>query len=199
MASLFIILITILLIKLTFDFIFDLLQEGGLVVQNYRDQLIPSGYGLMFGLNLIVVLVVGSLIGIYESRISTKILLLALTMTLIGIIDDTLGQRGFQGFKGHLKALLGEHKLTTGFLKMFFSFILVFYLFFTWYVKLTLALTATLIVLLGANFINLLDVRPGRALKVFIFLGSLIILNFTHDSLFLLPLLIMAVFFCLLI
>lgn len=195
MAIFFLFLITVLLIRFTFDLMLDLLQEGGLVEENYLKQVIPTGYGLIFGINLIVILVLGSLIGIYEFIISTKVIFLALTMTLIGIIDDTLGQRNFQGFKGHIKALLWEQKLTTGFLKMFFSFILIFYLFFDWYLDFSLALIATLIVLLGANFINLLDVRPGRALKVFIFLGTLIILNSAPNSLLLLPLLIMAVFF----
>ena len=196
MFNLFIIaIITILLTKVTFDLIFDFLQEGGLIAENYREQSIPYGYGLLYGLNFIFILVIGSLIGVYKFEISTRFIILVLTMTLIGIIDDVLGQKNFQGFKGHIKALICEHKLTTGFLKMTFSFIMVFYLFFEWYSDLSAALIATFLALLGANFINLLDVRPGRALKVVFFLSVIIFLLFQNDSLLLLlPIIIMVLF-----
>ncbi|MBM7555252.1 glycosyl transferase family 4 [Halanaerobacter jeridensis] len=194
MAILLVVLSTIFLTKISFVLVFDFLKSGGLVIENYQKQLIPYGYGLVFGINSIIILVLGTLVGVYELQLSTRIIILLLTMTLIGIIDDTLGQKEFQGFKGHLKALFLEFTLTTGFLKMSLSFIVTFYLFFYWYFDLLSALVATLIVLLAANFINLLDVRPGRALKGFILLSG-IGLFFSSNIILLMPILIMVLFF----
>ena len=188
-----IILITIILTKCSFILIFDFLKNGGLVMENYRERVIPYGYGLIFGINLIIILVLGALIETYNVKLSTRLIILVLTMTLIGIIDDTLGQKEFQGFKGHLYALFFEFRLTTGVLKMILSFIITFYLFFYWHANLLSAIIATLIVLLAANFINLLDVRPGRALKGFIVLLGLSFL-FQSNIFLLIPILIMVLF-----
>ncbi|MFO7820147.1 MAG: glycosyl transferase family 4 [Halanaerobacter sp.] len=190
MNMLLLIVVTILLTKISFALILDLLKRGGSIAKNYRSQEIPYGYGLVYGLNLVIILVLGTLVGVYNLKVSTKFIILVLTMTLIGIIDDTLGRKDFQGFKGHLKALFCRGQLTTGLLKMVFSFITIFYLFFYWSFDLFSSLLSTLIVLLGANLINLLDLRPGRALKGFILLSGLIVLV-GDDFLFLAPILIM--------
>ena len=195
MVVFFLIIVTSLLTKLGFDLIIPLLTEGGLITENYQGKAIPLGYGLLFTINSILILILGTIIGIYDFNLSNKLIILILTMSLIGIIDDALGQKKFQGFKGHLKALFLEYKLTTGFLKMTFSFVIVFYLFFYWEKSFIAALISTLIVLLGANFINLLDVRPGRALKGFILLMFLVIFYLKEKILLLgIPSLVMALF-----
>ena len=187
-------LLVILLTKFNLPLVLNFLKTNRLKTKNYRGELIPSGYGLILGLNLIIILIVGTLLAIYEPESSMRFIILILTMTLIGFIDDTLGEKEFKGFKGHCKAFFYQSRLTTGFLKMFFSFVIIFYLFFYWYFNLVAALRAAFIVLLSANLINLLDLRPGRALKAFLFLASLILV-FKGELLFLGPSFIMALFF----
>ncbi|MGM0369773.1 MAG: glycosyl transferase family 4 [Bacillota bacterium] len=195
MAIFLIILITLILTIIDFNLIINLLRDAGLTTENYQNQSILQSYGLLFGINLIIIFIVGALLGIYDFDLTTKLIILLLTMTLIGIIDDTLGYKDFQGFKGHLQALFYEQKLTTGLLKMIFSFIVVFYLFFYWYGSILSSLVATFVVLLTANFINLLDFRPGRALKTFIFSLLLLIIYLKEEILVLaLPSLIITLF-----
>jgi UDP-N-acetylmuramyl pentapeptide phosphotransferase/UDP-N-acetylglucosamine-1-phosphate transferase len=195
MAVFLIIIFTLLITIIDFSLIINFLRDAGLTTENYKGQLIPQGYGLLFGINLIIISIGGTLVGIYDFDLTTKLIILLLTMTLIGIIDDTLGYKEFQGFKGHLQALFDKHKLTTGLLKMIFSFIVVFYLFFYWYSSFLSSVVATFVVLLAANFINLLDFRPGRALKAFIFCLLLLIIYLKEEILVLaLPSLIITLF-----
>lgn len=86
---------------------------------------------------------------------------------LFGLIDDLLGNRESTGFKGHIGAIF-RGKLTTGGLKAIGI---------TAVAVLSVALLSSslievignaLLIALFVNTMNLLDLRPGRALKVYI-------------------------------
>jgi UDP-GlcNAc:undecaprenyl-phosphate GlcNAc-1-phosphate transferase len=102
---------------------------------------------------------------------------------LLGLLDDLLGSRENRGLKGHFGALLNG-KLTTGALKalgggagaLLISFISLPGR--PWWE----ILTAALLMALAANTINLVDLRPGRAIKVF-YLWFLILLAVFQDKL----------------
>lgn len=98
----------------------------------------------------------------------------------LGLLDDIAADSSVRGWRGHLKAFLREKKVTTGFVKLVGGGIGALSLS-AWVVAagavenkpmsttkwlLPLVLGALLIAL-GANTLNLLDVRPSRALKGF--------------------------------
>lgn len=115
---------------------------------------------------------------------------LVLFSAFVGFIDDAYGDKGSQGFRGHLKAF-ARGEFTTGAMKLFFisgaSFI------FGWLhypallgtsaaVSVTnrflYALVAGAAIALCCNFINLTDLRPGRASKVSMLVMALAVITF---------------------
>ena len=93
-----------------------------------------------------------------------------------GLFDDWAGSHQIKGFKGHLKAL-AHGQLTTGGLKFlgigFLSLFLAISLFYDGAGSILKVVLVTCIVALGANLMNLFDLRPGRAGKMYL-LGLLI-------------------------
>lgn len=133
------------------------------------------------------------------SFFGAPVLLVFVTFAL-GLFDDAYGTSESRGFKGHLKAL-AKGKLTTGGLKLFgislMSFIVALQSAITmpWStgtinpvnqpaaptpVLIGLSLVAGASIALTSNFLNLADLRPGRASKVYLillgvaFVGALI-------------------------
>jgi hypothetical protein len=103
-------------------------------------------------------------------------------MCFLGLLDDLLGSRETSGFKGHIKEAL-RGRFTTGFLKALGGFLLAVaasapFSRHIWELFLNGAIIA-----FCANLFNLLDVRPGRALKVFLpFLAGMIALNWSLEN-----------------
>ena len=91
---------------------------------------------------------------------------------LLGLLDDTLGNRQIKGLRGHFQAAFRERKITTGFIKAVGGGLLALLLAyrFTPSSPLLMLLDAALIALC-ANAINLFDLRPGRACGVFLITG----------------------------
>jgi hypothetical protein len=101
-------------------------------------------------------------------------LIIVLGFCLLGLLDDVAGDSAARGFKGHFSEAL-HCRFTTGLVKAFLGFVvalvalyplvvaggrLTFHYYGIWVMDAAL-------VALTANFFNLLDLRPGRALKVF--------------------------------
>ncbi len=109
-------------------------------------------------------------------------LFLLTILFLAGLLDDLFGSGETRGFKGHFSAFF-KGKVTTGFLKAVVIFLasLIYSAFFSPSIWL-LFLNAFLISLL-ANFLNLLDLRPGRAGKVFLFFSLFSLLAWYFSSL----------------
>ncbi len=162
---------------LSIPMISKMLENSGMIRENYRGDMIPVGLGLVF----IPTLVINSIILIYSNIVPEKIIMIymllfaSIAMSFVGIIDDSLGNRGVTGLIGHFKALF-KGSLTTGAFKALLG----------GFVGLTLAVTlsksipniivATLVVALSTNMMNLFDLRPGRAIKVYIILAIIIFL-----------------------
>lgn len=133
---------------------------------NFRGQATARPSGLV----LLPVVVCLALVGAIAFRLDLRWLAGVLCFFGLGLWDDLVGEKSHKGFKGHLRALRNGH-LTTGAVKLFGG-----------------ASTATgialwmgghplwiaihaLILALGANALNLWDLRPGRALKVYLTLS----------------------------
>jgi UDP-GlcNAc:undecaprenyl-phosphate GlcNAc-1-phosphate transferase len=88
----------------------------------------------------------------------------------LGFVDDRWGTAEFRGLRGHLLALRSG-RLTTGMLKAAGGLIAAGVL--AWRLHPGLeAVVGALLIALSANFLNLLDLRPLRALKLFWLAGA---------------------------
>lgn len=128
---------------------------------------------LMFSISLL-------LTDIDKSIVLTYIVSIIL-IGLIGLIDDLIGETEIKGFKGHIKALI-RGKLTTGGLKAVVGFVIAVLFSLNVYRGLFDFLVNILLITLFTNIINLFDLRPGRAIKVFLLLSiTLIITSYTRQ------------------
>lgn len=112
----------------------------------------------------------GDFLSDFSSRLHLGTVILALGFFALGFLDDFAGDGRSKGFRGHLKALLGG-EVTTGAIKAFggVGLALAVSLWWEgWFVP--GAVLDALVIALAANFVNLLDLRPGRAAKGFLIL-----------------------------
>ena len=166
--------LSFLLTRLAVPRFSDLLKAGGAVRKNYAGDLIPTAAGI----SLIAVIIINyfsAALVVDNFRVEIlSALVVVLGVGLLGLMDDLLGTRDTTGLKGHLTMLL-KGKLTTGGLKalggggLAFGFSLLFSH------NVAELLVNTGLVALFTNALNLTDLRPGRAAKVFLMLGSVFI------------------------
>jgi UDP-N-acetylmuramyl pentapeptide phosphotransferase/UDP-N-acetylglucosamine-1-phosphate transferase len=163
------------IVKKLLPYIIDLITSGGLVKENWRKESIPTAGGIIFPAVLSITMLPylwwanssynnGSIY--YDSRYFPLVNIFALQgAALLGLVDDVLGSTRQKGLKGHFKFLLLKKRLSTGVIKAAGTGILA-----TWIVafingKSSEIILNWLLLLLTVNFINLLDLRPGRAIK----------------------------------
>ncbi|ACX52490.1 hypothetical protein Adeg_1388 [Ammonifex degensii KC4] len=146
-----------------------LLERGQALRPNFKGKLIPVSGGLIFFFSLLPTLLLLDLFfpGRMEKAQLLAFLFFTALTTLVGLIDDLLGSREASGLKGHFKELL-RGRLTTGALKALAVVIAALILFLPYSASVGEALLNTLLVALWVNTLNLFDLRPGRAGKVFI-------------------------------
>ena len=177
MTGMIIFILSVLITIIVTPLIFDMLLKSGSVALNYREETIPLGMGLLF------VLVQSFLMfatAIYVNNINKTIVLsyviCIILIGLIGMIDDFIGEKDIKGFKGHIKALF-KGRLTTGGLKAVVGFLLAALFSVSVsksYVELIINI---LLITLFTNIVNLFDLRPGRANKVFMFMAIVLIIT----------------------
>ncbi|HEY8462971.1 MAG TPA: phospho-N-acetylmuramoyl-pentapeptide-transferase [Bacillota bacterium] len=185
---LLILIVSYILTWLSFPYLYRLMVEGQLVRPNYREERIPAVAGLLFVVLLPLTTGLGMAFSVKSFTTVNAVLFLwvILGMGLIGFIDDVIGDHTQKGFKGHFRALFKDKRLTTGGLKAFFGAViaLVFSIATANLVKGKLevwpVISNFLLVALCANSLNLFDLRPGRAGKIFI-AGFVIVLMFSQD------------------
>lgn len=158
----------------------DTFKRSGRLVKNYKGEMIPQGIGIIFPVYSL--LWYASLILFADSYLhnALSIQFAITTVCFIGFVDDMLGTRDVLGLKGHFKSLL-EGRLTTGALKAIVGLLVAFVISISFTSGFLEVIVNTLIIALFTNFFNLLDLRPGRAIKVYIiaFLGIIFGLNLT--------------------
>lgn len=143
--------------------------------ENFQDKMIPS----VLGGYIAVYSLVGCFLTIAYRLCDTTVGILYIAsiggMAALGLLDDAFGTREAGGFAGHFKKLLLERKLTTGMVKAIGGGILALAVGYTISREPVVRLLNALLIALCANALNLVDLRPGRALGVFAF-GLLVIL-----------------------
>jgi UDP-GlcNAc:undecaprenyl-phosphate GlcNAc-1-phosphate transferase len=162
-------------------------SSGRGLAENYRGRLVVVGLGLVWIIWVLALLTVSFIDSVYASIFSAEGVpifsefaidglpfLLVLGAFALGMADDVFGSAADKGFRGHLSALL-HGRLTTGALKLFGIGLLAAFSLAPdlgsvdipiWIVVGEWALQV-LAIALTANLLNLTDLRPGRALKVY--------------------------------
>lgn len=166
-----------------------LIQRAGFVRPNYLGKMIPVSAGLVLFLGCLpaglAVITVTKAAGFSQLSFHGLLWLLGLLgMSLAGLIDDVFGNRSIGGFSGHWAKLFRDREITTGSLKALLGggmalglvcldtnfnqseqslFFLVGGI-----------ILRVLVVGLMTNFLNLLDLRPGRAGKAYVLAVALL-------------------------
>jgi UDP-N-acetylmuramyl pentapeptide phosphotransferase/UDP-N-acetylglucosamine-1-phosphate transferase len=150
-------------------------------IDNYRGKRVYVVGGVVIAATLVLTEILVRLIGglapgsgdflsDWGSRAHLGTVILALGFFALGFLDDYAGDGRSKGFRGHLKALVGG-EVTTGAIKAFGGLGLAFAVSLWWEgLFVPSAVLDALVIALTANFINLLDLRPGRAAKGFLIL-----------------------------
>jgi len=136
-----------------------LLAEGGMAAENFRKDVIPVGAGIALPLASLPAI---ALLG--PPDVALVWLLVLFGFGLLGFVDDAAGKGEHGGLAGHARSLL-RGRLTTGALKALFGGGLALYAGWSLHGHPVPALLAGAVIALSANAVNLLDVRPGRAIK----------------------------------
>jgi UDP-N-acetylmuramyl pentapeptide phosphotransferase/UDP-N-acetylglucosamine-1-phosphate transferase len=157
------------------------LRAGGHTRPNYRARELPFPFGILIPVAALLALVPLVLIErlahttiLYPQLIPVSVYVLG--VACLGLIDDTLGGSpgaapGPRGWRGHGGAAL-RGELSTGTVKAAGSLGLA--LLVSDYANPSIGrwLLAAAVLVLATNALNLLDLRPGRAIKVFVLLGA---------------------------
>lgn len=165
----------------------------GRVAENYRGRPVFLGLGivwLVWAGCAIVAGVIGGMLGPGSVLpVFTLAGPLALVAFSLGMVDDALGTGADRGFKGHFRAMT-HGRMTTGMLKLVgvgtASLVVAIVVsgFAPWGSEglmrgelsasgISGVVLATAAIALTSNFVNLTDLRPGRALKVYSVLALL--------------------------
>jgi UDP-GlcNAc:undecaprenyl-phosphate/decaprenyl-phosphate GlcNAc-1-phosphate transferase len=154
------------------------LLAGDHVRMNYRERLLAFPFGVLSVAAAFVALIPLALL---QELAQTDVLhpelgriaIYVLGVALLGLIDDTLGgaPRAPRGWRGHGGALL-RGELSTGFLKAAGSLGLALFVLGGLGLSSGRYLLAAAVLVFTTNLFNLLDLRPGRAGKVFVLLGA---------------------------
>lgn len=107
--------------------------------------------------------------------------ILILGFGILGFFDDIFGEKEIAGFCGHFRALFQERRLTTGMIKAGGGLVLALSVAVLTSKNIWDLIVSALIICLCANLFNLLDFRPGRALKYWL-LFFIILFIFTYQN-----------------
>src|SRR3954469_25773740 len=161
------------------------MTERGQLHANYRGRRLPFPLGVLAPVSGALALVPLMLIArlapaeVFHPEIA-PVALYALGVALLGLIDDTLGEHGPEGaprtgaprgWRGHGAAVM-RGELSTGALKAAGSLGLALLAMDGLGLSDGRWLLAAAVLVLATNVFNLLDLRPGRALKAFVILGA---------------------------
>lgn len=156
--------------------------KNGHVRENYRGRSLPfpGGVALIvtFLLSLLPLALIFELQLVSNSRESifragfAIWMIYLLGVALLGLIDDAFSSEA-RGWRGHLKAIKSG-SFSTGALKAVGALTLALFTLSGWGNSFGKFAVAVLILVLSTNLFNLLDLRPGRAFKCFLFVAVLI-------------------------
>ncbi|NLJ77797.1 MAG: phospho-N-acetylmuramoyl-pentapeptide-transferase [Tissierellia bacterium] len=149
-------------------------QNSSTLELNYRNYRIPICMGL--GFIFVQIINMGLVIILMRDNISYIIyyLFALVSMGLAGLLDDLIGDDSTKGLRGHIKSLLlGD--LTTGGIKAGIGFMVAMLISIIISNTIMEIIVNILVMALFTNLINLFDLRPGRANKIFILTSAIML------------------------
>lgn len=161
----------------------NMLTKSGMLRDNFRGEKIPVSMGIAF----IPPILINGIILVYcnvipEKNLNVFILLFAvMAMSAVGVIDDILGDRSVTGLKGHISLLL-KGRLTTGGLKAVSGGLVGLCVGAAVSDSVLGIIISGAVVALSTNLINLFDLRPARAIKVYFLIAIFIFLFATINQ-----------------
>lgn len=155
------------------------LKHYAVVERNFRGTPIPTSYGFVLLIAYFfvsfVVYCTFHWLNLHIGPLFWALATVSLWVVFLGWLDDTLGERQIKGFYGHFRAILKRGVVTTGLLKAVGGGGAAYAIAFLtadhwgeWFVHGTL-------VALSTNWLNLLDLRPGRAAKFYLLFAGLFV------------------------
>ena len=150
---------------------------AGLLRENFRGTPVPAVGGLVIaGVALVAEVALAGAVALnrtgrpaftFASADHWGLLVVLLGFFGLGLLDDVAGAGRARGFRGHAAALL-RGEVTGGALKALGGAAIGFVVGVLWDGRLGPAALDAAVLALSANLVNLLDLRPGRATKVFL-------------------------------
>lgn len=153
------------------DFLLIFLQQHKLTHANYRGIQMPGSLGIYIWAVLLLYVAGLRLINrmyALESELlwQTGDYLIALSVIFfVGWLDDTAGDKNIKGLVRHWRELYYHHRLSTGMLKALVTGAVATGMVWSLGHSPWISFFVLLNLLLTTNTLNLLDVRPGRAIK----------------------------------
>jgi len=173
-------------------FSITLLKSAGCTCKNYRGIDVVFGMGIIYVPIILTSLALAIILYLPMSLIYTPYLFIVCAIGFAGLLDDLIGIKQVKGLNNHIKSFINGN-LTTGFVKAFIGIIAS--------IIISLGISKNLIELilnsfniaLFTNTLNLMDLRPGRCIKVFLLFGLIILAASFSEILTFIPLLIMII------
>lgn len=168
--------------RVSIPFGITFLRRHGVIRKNYLGDDIPTGYGLVLLCTFTMVYVALSPLYVLcplcigEPSHFWAIGAASLWIVLWGWVDDTLGDHQTKGFRGHFATLKYKGVLTTGLLKAVGGGAAAFAVAAVTANGLIEWLLHGLLIGLATNWLNLLDLRPGRAVKFYLPVSGILLL-----------------------
>ena len=150
-------IMTALLLPLYSRFLFHIDK----VQSNYSGETIPISFGFF-------IILIESLI-LLLLNLKEFFYFWGFFIVLIGTYDDYYGESTIKGFKGHFTAFLNK-KITSGFIKAVGIGLISGWISFSLSKDIFSMISNFLLLVLMTNTLNLFDLRPGRAIKLYFFL-----------------------------
>lgn len=176
-VSLYINLTAALLSAIVMLALYRIMPRIGWVETNFQGKTIPRSFGLVI---LIICPIAFAIRAHYDPvkcvHCASWILLLA-GYGLLGLLDDSFGDKNVKGLRGHFRSTLLNGQITTGFVKAVGGAGLALWIAHALSPRDTLNMfIAAILIALSANALNLLDLRPGRALSVYLIFSCCLLL-----------------------
>ncbi|NLK20941.1 MAG: hypothetical protein GX308_02380 [Epulopiscium sp.] len=152
--------------------IIEFLLKYNIKVNNYNQKEIPLGTGIL--LLLAITIATFFLIFFSDEPIMYFVYLFGLSFIgFAGIIDDFVKESKIKGLRSHLIRMY-QGELTSGGLKALIGGLAALYISFSFSTNLFDLIANIMLILFSINSMNLFDVRPGRALKIFLGVGTIL-------------------------
>lgn len=152
-----------------------MLIKSNILCENYKLVKIPTSMGITFVFVQVITLGLFKIIFGLEDDFVIIYLFAYIFIGFLGLIDDLIGDKNIKGIRGHLKSAI-NNDLTTGGLKAIFGLFIAIIISCIFFRGVNIIINA-LIIGLFTNLINLFDLRPGRAAKVFIFISLIFVIT----------------------